>query len=153
MSGWPPRADDVYKCLYDILSQCTQCDYIPIGVAPGSTLPVGICASIQVPVAICESTLVNRATIPSIYNVEMSEADVEYSQVMPANTKKFLMHTEDGTEFRIAFETGHVAGLSPPFFTVPVNTSYNEDLIEPPELSLFFAGICSGLTMEIIAWA
>ena len=132
MSGWPPRADDVYKCLYEMLSQCTQCNYIPVGI--------------------CESTLVNRATVPSIYNVGMSEANVEYSQVMPANIKKFLMHTEDGTEFRMAFETGHVAGLSPPFFTVPVNTSYNEDFIEPPGLSLFFAGICSGLTMEIVAW-
>lgn len=133
MSTWPPRADDVFKCLYDILLQCTQCEYIPVGIH--------------------SSTLVNKATVPSMYNVGMSEANVEYSQVMPANTKKFLMHTEDGSEFRIAFEMGHVAGFSPPFFTVPVNTSYNEDLIEPPELSLYFAGICSGLTMEIIAWA
>jgi len=172
MSTWPPRADDVYKCLYDILTQCTQCAYIPIGVVPGSTLPVGICESmtlpveeqnlplpvgicdsVEIPVEICTSTLVNRATTPSMYNVGMTEANVEYSQVMPVDTKKFLMHTEDGTEFRVAFETGRVAGLSPPFFTVPVNTSYDEDLIQPSELSLFFAGICSGLTMEIVAWA
>jgi len=111
-----------------MFSGCTPCSYIPVAV-------------------------VNRATVPSIYNVGMSEANVEYSQVMPIDTKKFLMHTEDGTAFRMAFETGHVAGLSPPFFTVPVNTAYNEDFIEPSELSLFFAGICPGLTMEIVAWA
>jgi len=132
MSGWPPRADDVFKCLYEILSECTQCSYIPAGI--------------------CQSTLVNRASVPSIYNVGMSEANLEYSQVMPASVKKFLMHTEDGTAFRMAFETGHVAGLSPPFLTVPANTAYNEDFIEPPELSLYFAGMCPGLTMEIVAW-
>jgi len=133
MSTWPPRQDDVMKCLYEMFTQGTQCNWLPV--------------------AICSSTLVNKATVPSIYNVGMSDANVEYSQALPIDAKKFLMHTEDGTEFRVAFETGHVAGLSPPFFTVPVNTSYSEDLIEPPELSLFFAGICSGLTMEIIAWA
>jgi len=116
------------------------------------TLPVEE-QNLPLPVEICTSTLINRATVPSVYNVGMTEANVEYSQVMPVDTKKFLMHTEDGTEFRMAFETGYVAGLSPPFFTVPVNTSYSEDLIQPSELSLFFAGICSGLTMEIVAWA
>lgn len=132
MSTWPPRADDVFKCLYNIFSQCTQCNWLPVGI--------------------CQSTLVNRATTPSIYNVGMTMANVEYSQALPANCKKFLMHTEDGTEFRMAFETGRVAVPTPPFFTVPVNSSYNEDFIEPPALSLFFAGISSGLTMEIIAW-
>lgn len=127
MGIWPPRADDVFKCLYEMFSGCTPCNSVPVAV-------------------------VNRATDPSIYNVGMSEANIEYSQVMPINTQKFLMHTEDGTAFRMAFEAGHVAGLSPPFFTVPVNTSYNEDFIEPPELSLYFAGICPGLTMEIVAW-
>ena len=259
MAQWPPRADDVYKCLYEILTQCTQCEYIPVGVPTGSMLPVGICDSVnlpveeqnlplpvgicssislpvgictvvsggvevtaplplpvglcssvevqvreqqsplpvgicsstevpvaiqgtpgvcvtnevlveisdisdgveipvaicapdQIPVAICESTLVNKAIVPSIYNVGMSLANIEYSQTMPANTKKFLMHTEDGTEFRMAFETGRVAGLSPPYFTVPINSSYNEDFIEPAALGLYFAGICPGLTMEIVAW-
>jgi len=132
MGTWPPRADDVYKCLYDIFTQCTQCDYIPV--------------------AICGSTLVNKATVPSIYNVGMSLANVEYSQEMPASTKKFLMQTGSGTEFRMAFETGRVAGLSPPFLTVPANSSYNEDFIEPAALSLYFAGTCPGLTMEIVAW-
>lgn len=32
MSGWPPRADDVYKCLYKILSQCTQCNWLPVAI-------------------------------------------------------------------------------------------------------------------------
>lgn len=132
MGMWPPRADDVFRYLYGILSQVNPCNWLPVGISA--------------------STLVNRATNPSIYNVWMPLQDAEYSQALPAGVKKFLMHTQDGTEFRVAFGTGFVAVPTPPIFTAPTNSAYNEDLLEAPNLSLFFAGVCPGLTMEIIAW-
>lgn len=95
---------------------------------------------------------ISMASTPVIYNVSMTLADTEYSQALPAGTKKFLLHTRDGSAFRLAFETGRVAGAIEPYFTVPVNTSYSEDLIEATGLILYFSSSSSNLTLEIIAW-
>jgi hypothetical protein len=99
---------------------------------------------------------VNKATTPAIYNVAITDGSTEYSQAMPATTKKFLVHCRDGTEFRLAFVTGKVAVPNEPYLTVRANSSYNDDLIEPATLTLFLA--CAGgaginKKIEIVAWS
>ncbi len=96
---------------------------------------------------------VNRATTPPIYNVTMTNADTEYPQALPANTKKFLIHTRDGTAFRLAFVTGKVAGPTAPYFTIPTDVPYWEDFIEPSSLTLYFACGSAGKVVEIICWS
>ena len=99
------------------------------------------------------SYVVQRATTVAIYNVTMTNADTEYSQALPADCKKFLIHTRDGTAFRIAFVTGKVAGPTAPYFTVPTNGIYNEDGIQPATLTIYFACAAGGKVVEIIAWS
>jgi len=89
---------------------------------------------------------------PTIYNVTMTTADYEYSQALPTNCKKFLIHTRDGTAFRLAFEPGKVAGPTAPYLSVPANTTYYEDGILSPALTLYFACASTGKIIEIIAW-
>jgi len=96
---------------------------------------------------------VQRATTVAIYNVTMTLANTEYSQALPANCKKFLIHTRDGTAFRIAFVTGKVATPTEPYFTIPANASYNEDGIQPATLTIYFACVSAGKVVEIIAWS
>jgi peptidoglycan hydrolase CwlO-like protein len=58
------------------------------------------------------------ATTPTIYNVSIAIADTEYSQALPANTKKFALSIIDGTpgeNFRWAYETGKVATPTAPY--------------------------------------
>ncbi len=94
----------------------------------------------------------SSADTPAIYNVTMTLADTEYSQALPSNCKKFLIHTRDGTAFRLAFVTGKVATPTAPYFTVPSANSYNEDLIQPSTLTLYFGCAEAGKVIEIIAW-
>ncbi|MBS7622809.1 hypothetical protein KEJ39_03935 [Candidatus Bathyarchaeota archaeon] len=94
-----------------------------------------------------------KSTSANIYNVTMTNADTEYSQALPSNCKKFLIHTRDGTSFRLAFVTGKVATPTEPYFTIPASQSYYEDFIEPSSLTLYFACGTAGKTVEIIAWS
>lgn len=95
----------------------------------------------------------NKATTPVVVNVTMTNADTEYSSTLPASTKKFLIHTRDGTAFRIAFVTGKVAAPTEPYFTIPINTDYNEDFIEPTALTLYFACAEAAKVAEIVVWS
>ena len=97
--------------------------------------------------------LTPTATTPAIYNVTMTLADTEYSQALPANTKKFLIHTRDGTAFRLAFVTGKVATPTVPYFTILANDSYYEDLIQPAILTLYFGCASAGKIIELIVWS
>lgn len=93
-----------------------------------------------------------QGTNPIFHNISMPEADTEYSQGLPAGTKKFLVHTRDGTAFRLAFVTGKVAQSIEPYFTIPVNSAYNEDFLGLSGVTLYFASSSANLVMEILVW-
>jgi len=94
-----------------------------------------------------------QAVSPTIYNVTMTNADQEYSQVLPAGTKKLAFHCRDGTAFRFAFETGKVAAPTAPYFTVRANAAVSEDHINAAALTLYFACGAAGKVVELVAWA
>jgi hypothetical protein len=95
--------------------------------------------------------LVKTATTPAIYNVTMTSADTEYTQALPANTKKFLVQCRDGTAFRLAFETGKVATPTEPYLTVATDAVYYED--EVLSSATVYVGCGSaGKVVEILAW-
>lgn len=100
-----------------------------------------------------QAVFISGAVTPTIYNVTMTNANTEYSQSLPSNCKKFLIHTRDGTSFRLAFVSGKVASPTPPYFTVPAGQAYYEDFIEPTSLTLYFACGTAGKVVEIIAWS
>jgi hypothetical protein len=115
--------------------------------------------ALPVPVAVgCDYLVrkkVSEGIRPFIYNVDITDGSTEYSQALPSITKKFMIHTRDGTAFRVAFETGKVATPTEPYFSVPANQAYYEDFIEAASLTLYFA--CAGgaginKKVEIIAW-
>ena len=91
------------------------------------------------------------ATTPAIYNVTMTLADTEYSQALPAQTKKFTIHTRDGTAFRLAYVTGKVAAPTEPYFTIPTNGIKSEDYLTT-SVTLYFACAAAGKIVEIEAW-
>lgn len=96
---------------------------------------------------------VNKATTPVIYNVTMTLADTEYSQALPANTKKYTIQTRDGTAFRMAFETLKVALPTEPYLSIGTDGFHHEDLIEPASLTLFFGCGEALKVIEILAWS
>jgi hypothetical protein len=94
--------------------------------------------------------------VPSIYNVTMTTADTEYSQVLPANCKGFTMSIIDpvGTaNFRVAFVTGKVATPTVPYLKFDDCTGYFEDTIKLATSTLYFACSGAGKVMQIVALA
>lgn len=94
----------------------------------------------------------HKPTTPIPYNVTMAVANREYSQVLPANTERYTIHTRDGTAFRMAYAPGFVALPTSPYWTVPVNTSETENDIRPSQLTLYFACALAGRVAEIQVW-
>ncbi len=102
-----------------------------------------------------ETTLAKTipAATPTIYNVTMTNANTEYSQALPASTKKFLIHTRVGEAFRLAFETGKVATPTAPYFSITPSDAYSEDLVLSSAITLYFASATAGAVAEIITWS
>jgi len=98
------------------------------------------------------TSMVKEATTPVVYNVTMTNANAEYSQALPANTKKFLIHTQDETAFRFAFVTGKVATPTAPWLTVLAGSRYFEDMVLT-SATLYFASASAGKIIEVVAWS
>ena len=92
---------------------------------------------------------VGAAQTPYLYNVTCTVQDTEYSQTLPAGTKKFNIISRDGTPFRLAYETGYVAGPTAPYRTCLIK---NEDNLNCQDLTLYVASAVAGNVIEIEAW-
>ena len=94
------------------------------------------------------------ASQPSVVNIEMPSADTEYFHMIPKGCKKFLLHSRDGTAFRLAFKTGKVAGSTPPYFTIKANTAYSEDNLNIIEDAwIYLACGTANKIVEIVQWS
>ncbi len=96
-----------------------------------------------------------RAQTPTILNVTMTNADEEYSLVIPAGTKTVQISTADGTAFRFAFVTGKVASPTAPYFTVPADTMYDsgEGVYFDEHTTIYLACDSAGKVAQILAWS
>jgi hypothetical protein len=93
-----------------------------------------------------------KAGTPTIYNVTLTSANTEYSQVLPANTKRFSVHLRDYATFRVAYVTGKVAAPTAPYLTIAANGElYNEGL-DVSSKTLYLASPSAGKTAEIEVW-
>lgn len=95
----------------------------------------------------------NKATTPTKYALAITNANTEYSQSLPANTKQFSIHLRDMSEFRLAYETGKVATPTDPYETVPAGSEKYVENIEPSSLTLYIAAPAASKVAEIEAWS
>jgi len=96
---------------------------------------------------------VSESENPTIYNVVMTNADTEYSQALPAGTKKFsLKMRQIDTAFRIAYVAGKVAAPTEPYYTIPITGEYYEDKLNLAAVTIYFACASAGKTIEITVW-
>ena len=95
------------------------------------------------------SRLIPKATRIMFYNVKMVVADREYSQRLPNGTKGYTAQVTDGTAFRLQTEPGRVAGANRPYWSVPTNTSYDEEGLDLVSTTLYFASSTPAKTVEI----
>ena len=88
----------------------------------------------------------------TLYAVTMTNANQEYSQLLPDNTYKFTIRCRDGTAFRLAYVTGKVATPTDPYRTIAANVVKSEDNVNLSAITLYFACASTGKIIEIEAW-
>lgn len=87
-------------------------------------------------------------TNPSIYNVNIINSGTEYLQVMPANTKSFIIKSRNKGQIRLAYVLG---GTNTEYLTIPVGASF-EDTKFYQNLTLYFQSSTPGDIIEIVAY-
>lgn len=108
-----------------------------------SALPTGAATSAK-----------QAATTITEYNITLTLADTEYSQALPANTKKIEFWSRGKYAFRHAFTTGKVAGLVSPYFTAFANSSYESPgMADLTSKTIYFATDTAGDVIEMRVWS
>lgn len=111
---------------------------LPSGAATESTL-VALSAKVVAP-----------PTAPTIYNVTMTTASTEYSQALPANTRKFMIKCRGEYDIQVCFVA---EGSGTLYITVPSEQTYWEDQINDASITLYFQCATAAQVAEIVAWA
>jgi hypothetical protein len=89
----------------------------------------------------------------TIYNIEMTNANTEYIQTIPAGCKKITCGIiSNDAIFRLAFETGKVAAPTAPYMQIPEGGFLSEEGLYLTGKTLYFASPTAGKTMQIICW-
>ena len=102
----------------------------------------------------------SEALIPEIFNVTLTDADTEYSQVLSKGTKHFQVQCRTAFDVRIAFEDDMVGTPTAPYYTVksgtvhqaPQKVGWSWTSTDDPEAKLYLASGQAGVVAEIIAW-
>ena len=109
-----------------------------------SALPTGAATSIKQQPPVTTST---------VYNTTLTNADTEYSQALPANTRQFRFKCRDSFDVRYAFATGKVATPTSPWLTLPADCNYSADNTNLAATTLYLAADQAGVIVELETWA
>jgi len=87
---------------------------------------------------------------PTIYNVTLTSADTEYSQLLPQATVKALIRSREGNDIKLAYVEGE-SGIN--YITIPAGSGgkYIEN-IELFEKTLYMQSPDAGGNVEIEVW-
>jgi len=95
------------------------------------------------------------ALTPTIYNVTITTANTEYSQLLPDNTLAFEISIIDGVDsntYVIAFETGKVAAPTAPYLKFEQNIAYFKENINLVSKTIYIGSSANSKTAQIIVW-
>jgi hypothetical protein len=93
------------------------------------------------------------ATTPTSYNVTMTLANTEYSQALPANTKRVCLQCRGLYDVRFAFVTGKVAGPVAPYHTLLAGMNYWEDNLSLAATTIYVACGVAAQVAELVCWS
>jgi len=91
----------------------------------------------------------SATTAITIYNVTLTLANTEYSQLLSNNTKGVRFRCRTAYDVRYAWVTGKVAASVAPFNTLPAGMDYFADEINLDAKTLYLASSQAGVVVEI----
>ncbi len=94
----------------------------------------------------------NPTETPTVYNVELTDADTEYSQALPSSTREIRFRCRTLFDVRFAWEADKVATPDDPYLTLPAGTDYYSDESDITGKSLHLASSEAGVVVEIEVW-
>jgi hypothetical protein len=92
------------------------------------------------------------STRPTLYNITLTVANTEYSQLLPSGTKEMRFRCRTLYDVRFAWVTGKVATPTEPYLTLPAGCDYHSDLKDISGKLIYFASSQAGVVVELSAW-
>jgi hypothetical protein len=97
------------------------------------------------------------ATYPTLSNINMTNANAEYSVSLPSNTKRFTLSVVDGDDtfnYRVAYVTGKVGSQVSPFLKYNGNVEFSVENVDTSNTGLvvYFACSVAGKKMQVESW-
>lgn len=86
----------------------------------------------------------------NIYNVTMTDADTEYGQALPVNTKRYMIQCRGLYDIKLAYTNGE-SGTT--YITIPAGGNKWDDIMQAGVLTLYFQCAEAGQVAEIEAWS
>ena len=93
-----------------------------------------------------------KATTKTVYNVTMTLADTQYSQILPENVMQLQFRCRGLYDVRHSFDTGIVATPTTSYETLKAGMTGHEDKLNLNGKTLYFACGTAGQVLEIAAW-
>lgn len=95
----------------------------------------------------------HEATTVTVYNISLTNANTEYSQALPANTRRLCFRSRTGVQVRYAWSAGKVATPTAPYQTLMAGAEYAVDDVKLAAATLYLASATAGATIELECWA
>lgn len=92
--SWPPRADEVFKCLWRIFKQCTECNYIPVGTPDSTPLPVNVdnCVKLDTRKEILQLWGESGVYVPAYGKIQSDSVELEDVSEITFTVQRFAGH-------------------------------------------------------------
>ena len=103
-------------------------------------------------VSVPVTDFVKPVTTSTVYNKTLTNANIEYSQALTANTREFRFRCRTLYDVRYSFSTGKVATPTAPYLTLPAGCDYCSDNLNLAATTLYLASATAGVVVEIEAW-
>ena len=88
----------------------------------------------------------------NIYNVTCTNANTEYSQELPPNTRSLAIQSRTAVDVRVAFVTGKVATPTAPYFTMKADGALALQDLQLTDGAIIYVGTATaGTVVEIVA--
>ena len=94
----------------------------------------------------------NPVRTPTVYNVELTDADTEYEQALPSSTFHLRFRCRTNHDVRFAFVEGKVAAPTAPYLTLPAGSDYVSGSNDLTGMTLYLASSQAGVVIEIEVW-
>ena len=89
----------------------------------------------------------------NIFNITLTNADTEYSQLLPSGARELRFRCRTSYDVRFAFSSGVVAGPTSPYLTLPAGSDYYSDENDLTGKTIYFASSQAGVVIELEVWS